>query len=238
MLREIVNSILAAVFLFGVLIVFFIVAKSKYRGKFGLASRCLQAIAHLAAHLTAMWGLYSGLAYANYSATERLAERLSKLTPDWQNRLGVDLSGQGDALTFLMIPTEFWARIVYPIEMIIIGGILGALIFATYLSLSYVVGKVNADWIFSSQRIADYKCFLRMRFDRHKLTIYPICLDRVPDRSGWRWRRAPQRGQALVEPRSPLRPRLIEGPIVIRPDEIPRPGEPVPIAAKVAAMSR
>ena len=147
-------------------------------------------------------------------------------------------AGQGDALTFLMIPTEFWARIVYPIEMIIIGGILGALIFATYLSLSYVVGKVNADWIFSSQRIADYKCFLRMRFDRHKLTIYPICLDRVPDRSGWRWRRAPQRGQALVEPRSPLRPRLIEGPIVIRPDEIPRPGEPVPIAAKVAAMSR
>jgi len=78
---------------------------------------------------------------------------------------------------------------------------------------------------------------LRMRFERDKLTIYPICLDSVPDRGGWRWRKQPKPGQSLVEPTSPLRPRLIEGPIVIRPDEIPRPGEPVPGAAKVASTA-
>ena len=240
LLLGIVNSILAAVFLFGVLVVFFIVAKSKYRGAYALVSRGAQAFAHLSVHLTAMWGLYSILCYSNYTSIEKLGEHVLKLTPDWQKILGVDVSsqaGQPDALTFFWIPMEFWARIIYPFEMILLGGILGALIFATYLSLSYVIGKVNADWIFSSQRIADYKCFLRMRFERDKLTIYPICLDSVPDRGGWRWRKQPKPGQSLVEPTSPLRPRLIEGPIVIRPDEIPRPGEPVPGAAKVASTA-
>ena len=227
LLLGIVNSILAAVFLFGVLVAFFVVAKSKYRGKLGLASRGVQAVVHLSVHLTVMWGLYSVLAYANYTSTEKFAGWLLKLAPDWQRMLGVDVSGQADTLTFLLIPMEFWARIVYPVEMIFLGGLLGGLIFATYLSLVYVLGKVNADWIFSSQRIADYKCFLRMRFDPDKLTIYPICLDSVPERGGWRWRRKPQPGQARVEPRSPLRPRLIEGPIVIQPDDIPRPGEQV-----------
>ncbi len=238
LLLGIVNSILAAVFLFGVLVVFFVVAKSKSKSSFALVSRGLQAFGHLCVHLAAMWGLYSFIAYFNYGAVAKLASWLASLTPEWKFRLGVDPPGPGDALTLIWVPMEFWTRIVYPVEMIIVGGIVGALIFAAYLSLSYVVGRVNADWIFSSQRIADYKCFLRMRFDRDKLTIYPICLDRVPDRAGWRRRRAPAPGQAAVVPVSPLRPRLIEGPIVIRPDEIPRPGEAMPGAVTDASTAR
>ena len=95
--------------------------------------------------------------------------------------LGVSLADDGKtALQFLKVPMEFWVSIVYPIEMIVLGGLLGALVFAIYLSLAYGLGKVNYDWVFSSQRIADYKCFLRMRFEPDKLTIYPIGLDSVP----------------------------------------------------------
>ena len=84
--------------------------------------------------------------------------------------------------------------------MVIIGGILGGLIFGLYLMVTYVFGKVNCDWIFSSQRIADYRCFLRMKFEPDKLTIYPIRVDSVPDRTGWRWRRILVQASRLVEP--------------------------------------
>jgi hypothetical protein len=86
--------------------------------------------------------------------------------------------------------------------------------------LSYLIGRINCDWIFSSQRIADYRCFLRMRFEPDTLTIYPIRVDSVPSRSGWRWRENPGARASLLEPASPLKPRLIEGPIVIRPADI------------------
>jgi hypothetical protein len=239
LLLGVVNSILAAVFLFAVLVAFFVVAKSKFRRAWGLASRGVQSVGHLFVHLSVMWGLYSWLAYFNYKGTERLSTQLPQLSQPWREWLGVSLADDGKtALQFLKVPMEFWARIVYPIEMIVLGGLLGALVFAIYLSLAYGLGKVNYDWVFSSQRIADYKCFLRMRFEPDKLTIYPIGLDSVPARDGWRWRRDPAPGQALVEPRSPLRPRLIEGPIEIRADEIPDPPDPHAVARAVAAASR
>ena len=93
---------------------------------------------------------------------------------------------------------EFWARIVYPIEMIVLGGLLGALVFAIYLSLAYGLGKVNCDWVFSSQRIADYKCFLRMRFEPDKLTIYPIGLDSVPARGRLAMEAGPRAGASAA----------------------------------------
>jgi Calcineurin-like phosphoesterase len=238
LLLGVVNSIFAAVFLFAVLIAFFVVAKSKYMSSLGLASRGVQALGHLFVHLSIMWGLYSVLAHFNYNAVDKIATQLPKLGESWKHWLGVKVANDGnDALQLLWIPMEFWARIVYPIEMIFFGGLLGAWAFAIYLSLAYGLGKVNFDWVFSSQRIADYKCFLRMRFEPDKLTIYPIGLDRVPARDGWRWRRDPAPRQSRVEPRSPLRPRLIEGPIVIRDDEIPAP-DPREVARALAAASR
>src|SRR5262249_29229159 len=157
----------------------------------------------------------------------------------WRERLGITLANNAldnkqVALQLLNVPMEFWARIFYPIEMIILGGLLGALVFAVYLSLAYGLGKRNFDWVFSSQRISDYKCFLRMRFEPDKLTIYPIGLDKVPARDGWRWRRDPAPGQSRVEPTSPLRPRLIEGPIEIRAEEIPEPPDRRMIARALA----
>jgi hypothetical protein len=98
--------------------------------------------------------------------------------------------------------------------------VVGGLIFGLYLMLTYIFAKINYDWLFSSQRNGNYKCFLRMRFEPDKLTIYPIRLDKVPSREGWRWRKNPRPRESLVEPVSALRPSLVEGPIVIRPEEI------------------
>ena len=122
--------------------------------------------------------------------------------------------------TLLLAPVPFWVSFIYPFEMVLIGGTLGGLIFGLYLMVTYIFGKVNCDWLFSSQRLDGYRCFLRMKFEPDKLTIYPIRLDAVPPRTGWRWRRNPGPREPLVEPISPLKPRLIEGPIVIRPDEV------------------
>ena len=57
-----------------------------------------------------------------------------------------------------------------------------------------------------------------MRIDKDKLTIYPIGLDRVPGRKGWRAitdKDDASGHNPLIKPRRPLRPHLIEMPIEI-----------------------
>src|SRR4029453_4649034 len=125
LLLGVVNSILAAVFLFAVLVAFFIVAKSKFRRALGLASRGLQSVGHLFVHLSVMWGLYSWLAYFNYKGIDKLSTELPQLSQPWREWLGVSLADDGKtALQFLKVPMEFWARIVYPIEIIVSAGLL------------------------------------------------------------------------------------------------------------------
>ncbi|NUT04105.1 MAG: metallophosphoesterase, partial [Hamadaea sp.] len=68
---------------------------------------------------------------------------------------------------------------------------------------------------FAGQGIEDYKGFLRMRFAPDgSLTIFPIGVDRV----GRKWEPKPQRATSTpwFDPAKPLRPKLIEEPIVIR----------------------
>jgi hypothetical protein len=204
----------ASLFLFGIWFAFFAITQSKYRGKRGLMSRIVQATMHHGTHLLFMWALYCIFAYTNNTWVEGKLNQWADMFT-W-----LPGTGTGPPATLLLAPVPFWVSFVYPFEMVIIGGTLGGLIFGLYLMLAYVVGRINCDWIFSSQRIADYRCFLRMRFEPDKLTIYPIRLDSVPARSGWRWKRNPGPRESRVEPTSPLKPRLIEGPIVIRPDEV------------------
>jgi hypothetical protein len=163
---------------------------------------------HHGTHLLFMWALYCAFAYFNNTWVEGQLDKLA------------GTSNSAAAPTLLLAPVPFWVSFIYPFEMVLIGGTLGGLIFGLYLMVTYIVGKVNCDWLFSSQRRDGYRCFLRMKFEPDKLTIYPIRLDAVPPRTGWRWRRNPGPREPLVEPISPLKPRLIEGPIVIRPDEV------------------
>jgi hypothetical protein len=68
---------------------------------------------------------------------------------------------------------------------------------------------------FSALGIKNYKNFLRMKFEPDKLTIYPIALDKVPGRYGWEPRDKDAVEGSLINPKKKLKPRLIEGPIVI-----------------------
>ncbi len=93
-----------------------------------------------------------------------------------------------------------------------------------YLFLGNRVFMTHLDNGFSACRIAGYKNFLRMRITRDELTIYPIGLRRVPkSRFGWRPATADDAANgkfAAYVARDPLQPRLIEGPIRIRPGDI------------------
>jgi hypothetical protein len=66
-------------------------------------------------------------------------------------------------------------------------------------------------------RLNSYRHFLRIRIEGSKLTIFPIGLDHVPQRSGWRKASDAEIAQrsSIFHPKQPLRPRLIEDPIAL-----------------------
>jgi hypothetical protein len=118
---------------------------------------------------------------------------------------------------------------------IIVGGVIGAFIFGCYWVITSVLLAMHPD-AFSALAVANYKNFLRMKFEENRLTIYPIRLDRVPGRKEWRPydpENHPEDGKLahhpLIVAKRPLRPRLIEKPIVIN-----RPGQPPPAEVREA----
>ena len=110
---------------------------------------------------------------------------------------------------------------------ILVGGIIGAFIFGCYWVITSVVFSMHQD-AFSALAIKDYKNFLRMKFEKDRLTIYPIALDRVPGPKEWRAcdpKRHPEDAKLdhkpLLVPVGTMKPRLIEGPIEIARGDIP-----------------
>ncbi len=106
----------------------------------------------------------------------------------------------------------------YGPTLFVLGGLLGAQLFAVYLFLMQTLARKHPTHAYSSQRIEDFRSFLRMRFHEDgSLTIYPVGIRRVPRR----WRYVRQRGAAdpWFEPTDhPIRCRLIEDPIRIGAD--------------------
>ena len=109
--------------------------------------------------------------------------------------------------------------VLFAAVSIFLGGLLGALIFGFYWAvMSAIFGRHTGD-AFGALGIKDYKHFLRMRFDKDRVTIYPIAIDKVPGRWGWR---VPKKGETMpgfnpqIVPKRSLGPRLIEDPIVIK----------------------
>lgn len=108
-------------------------------------------------------------------------------------------------------------------EQVVIGGFVGGLIWGIYLFISCRWFKTITDLAFSALRIANYKNFLRLHVTKDKVTIYPIGLDRVPHRYEWRAPKQAEHEQGVVAaflPTTPLKPRLIEPPIVIEPKRV------------------
>jgi hypothetical protein len=103
---------------------------------------------------------------------------------------------------------------LYLFEMLLVGGILGGVLMALYLLLFSFVGGFHLGEAYSSQRIPDYKNFLRIHLDATgKLTIYPIGIRKA---GKWKLRPNAPEGEPWFEPdgTAPL-PELIEAPIPV-----------------------
>lgn len=170
------------------------------------------------------WVLLTALGFVVFTDTSRTAYRVvgglvhaaahifAALLLGW-------LSGQiGKALELEFHST---LQVLLSLAVLCFGGwLVSAVIIGLYLLISINVFRVHANEAFSSLAIQDYKHFLRLRIGPDgALTIYPIGLPRVPRR----WRRVPDagRGAAKFEPEDlhpDARPRLIEAPIVLRPE--------------------
>ncbi len=93
-------------------------------------------------------------------------------------------------------------------------GVIGGL----YLLFCSVWLDGHANDAFSAMRLDSYRHFLRMKIEGSKLTIFPIGIDRSPDRSVWKknekFRQWDQKEPFFV-PSGPLGQKFIEDPIVI-----------------------
>lgn len=105
---------------------------------------------------------------------------------------------------------------------VLIGGFIGATIMGLYWTLTSTLFNMHCGDAFGALGIRNYKHFLRMSFEPDKVTIYPIAIDQVPGRRGWRSATSDEfeRQPSLIVPKAPLKPRLIEAPIVVKASDI------------------
>jgi hypothetical protein len=92
----------------------------------------------------------------------------------WWQRLDVD---------------SVWQVCLFTIEMLAGGGIAGGILFGAYLLVSARLGGVHLNDVYSSQRIEDYKNFVRIHIRPDgSLDVYPIAIPKVPGDDGWQVR--------------------------------------------------
>lgn len=160
--------------------------------------KVLIGTAHWLAHIAAMIALFVGL---TLGIRWFLDTGLSGL-------FGWTLIGEQARLATILL---------YPAAMILIGGLGAGLVWALYLLVCCLFG-VHCDETFSSMAIPGYKNFLRFKIEPERLTIYPIGLRHVPPRILWREAKPGPDGK-VAGPRYqsywPLKPQLIDGPIVV-----------------------
>ena len=102
--------------------------------------------------------------------------------------------------------------------MLIAGSLIGGFIWGAYWVLTGVLGRMHAEDAFAALRIKHFKNFLRIKIELHRVTIYPLGVDKVPGRRSWAEAkpgdpRNPS-NSALV-PKKPIPVHLIEQPVVI-----------------------
>jgi len=106
----------------------------------------------------------------------------------------------------------------YPALMVALGALVGGSLWGFYWVLTGIIARMHAEDAFAALRIQNYRTFLRLKFEPDRLTIYPLGVDKVPGRHGWRnapmGAAAPPHNPKLV-PAKPIDVRLIESPIVI-----------------------
>ncbi|MDQ6680925.1 MAG: preprotein translocase subunit YajC, partial [Pseudomonadota bacterium] len=130
-----------------------------------------------------------------------------------------------DAASFVDHPLQV---LLFTVEASVLGGVLGGLLFGSWMMITNAWLGWHHDEVFSSQGIADYKCFLRLRLDASGLTIYPLKIAKACSKwkagvgvtvltqlgRTWRLRVTPGSGPRF-EPVEPIAIELIEQPIHI-----------------------
>jgi hypothetical protein len=108
-----------------------------------------------------------------------------------------------------------WPAVVTSLgEMLVAGGLGGGFLMALYLILCSVLGKLHTNEVFSSQRIAGFKNFLRLHINSSgKLTIYPVGVETVC--KDWEFQPAGAPADPWWTPKEPIQTELIEEPITV-----------------------
>jgi hypothetical protein len=203
------NNVMLGLLCLGLWVVLFVYADPAY----GKRLRVALASLHWAAHIAMMLALYAFISWT------------SRVSVDWLWPRAVTTLQQMQIDTPGTVKGLVRAIVVFPLELIFLGGIAAGFVWGAYLTICCLIG-LHCDQAFASMGIPDFKNFLRLKIEPNKLTIFPIGLRRTPRR--WSWRRAKQRGGdglsegPAIVPLRPLRPILIEGPIEIRVGDVKR----------------
>ncbi|MFQ5630113.1 MAG: metallophosphoesterase, partial [bacterium] len=107
--------------------------------------------------------------------------------------------------------------VVYVLELIFVGSLLGGFLVGIYLYLVSRFLKLNSNEAFSCQYIADFKNFMRLHIDKNgELTVYPVGIERVCKE--WELNKQAKDGESWFRPADghTIVPRLIEKPIKIK----------------------
>lgn len=172
-------------------------------GWLGMIGKVVIGTVHFAAHITALL-LVSAVATGIGLSFGGIARWM------WPDSLTSEI---------IRISATFFATLVF-------GGLLGGLVMGLYWTVTSTFFNMHCGDAFGALGIRHYKNFLRIKLLPDRAIIYPIALDRVPGRTGWRWQLAPgevrpsHNPQILPEKR--LEPRLIEPPIKIVAAEVKR----------------
>jgi hypothetical protein len=132
----------------------------------------------------------------------------------------------------------WWAwLLIIGILMGVIGGAVAGLIFGINLMLTCRFADMNHNDAFSAMRLNSFRNFLRIRILGNQITVYPIGMDRVPERSEWidNPESASNPLAAYFVSKRKLEPKLLEPAIVVggfdvspaaatvkKPSELPR----------------
>jgi hypothetical protein len=123
------------------------------------------------------------------------------------------------ALAYLreFIGEEILYFLAFGIGMIL-AGIVGGSVWGLYLLAISVLWGMHANDAFSAMRLGSYRHFLRLRIKGDEVTVFPVGLDKAPQRDLWiinpKYRRGDQ-DEPAISPKESLGQRLIEEPVVI-----------------------
>jgi hypothetical protein len=134
-------------------------------------------------------------------------------------------------LAEFIIPVQQWHWLPWfgfvAAMSISVGSPIAGTLFGLYLLVSCKYFGINNNDAFSSLKLDSHRHFLRIRIQGDRLEVYPIALDRVPARHEWvsNPKRACDKTESVFALPDHVRPRLIEGPVVISARKAPAASE-------------